>query len=167
MTVGAEPGAIWAQRGSHLPSPYYHCDSRSTGWKPMSTPSQGTSGPSGHTGLRPTSSPLFGGNYVVSQPASTQTSPEQSMANQIRKLTVRVLTPLFFGIIQAHETLDDASTMLKRSWHYTRYNRWPCFSDENPPNLRVGIVRDKGTDGWFIERTREAGPRGGRRECGS
>ena len=60
----------------------------------MSTPSQGTSGPSGYTVWQRASSLLFGGNYVVSQPTSTQTSPEQSMANQIRTLTVRLL-PLF------------------------------------------------------------------------
>ena len=93
-------GAVWRPPSSTLPS----C---SPVRKLMS---QGTSGPSGHIGLQLASSPLFGGNYVVSQPASTQTSPEQSIANQIRKLTVRVLSALLLtsseltnpSITQAH-----------------------------------------------------------------
>ena len=69
----------------------------------MSTPSKGTSGPSGRTGLQPSLQPLSG-NYAVPRQALTQMSQEQSMVNQIRKLTVRLLIG-FFDITLAHGPL--------------------------------------------------------------
>lgn len=73
----------------------------------MSTPSQGTSGPSGCIGQQTAPAPLFSGIYAAAQPALTQRSPEQSMGNQIKKLTVRLLPDFFLDIIRAHELLCD------------------------------------------------------------
>ena len=109
----------------------------------MSTPSQGTSGPNGHAGLQPASTQLLGGNYyAASRPALTQASPEQSMANQVKTLTVRLLTVVSFDAIGTHELSCDTSTIFKRSWRYMRYDRQPCFPDEDPHNPFVEDICD-------------------------
>ena len=81
----------------------------------MSTPSQGISGPSGRTGLQPSLQPPSG-IYAAPRQALTQMSQEQSMVNQIRKLTVRLLI-VVFDITLAHGPLwqFNISTPWKRS----------------------------------------------------
>ena len=62
--------------------------------RPMSRLSQGTSVPSGHTGPQSALIQPLSGNCAASTSTltrSAQTSPEQSISNQIRKLTVSVL----------------------------------------------------------------------------
>ena len=67
----------------------------------MATSSRGVSGPSGRVGPQPAPAQIPGGGHPTREPAYTQTSPEQSTANQIRKLTVRLLTDSF-NLIWAH-----------------------------------------------------------------
>jgi hypothetical protein len=84
----------------------------------MSSLSQGTAGPSGRTGLQHSPMQLLGGNYAApTVPTSTgleQTSPEQSISNQIRKLTVGMLID-FFDLAQADNLPGDLSAPSKRS----------------------------------------------------
>ena len=69
----------------------------------MSTFSQGTSGPSGRTGLRPPGQPAMSGDH----PAPQQISSEQSTSREIRRLIVRLLADFFnlradYLMVQAH-----------------------------------------------------------------
>lgn len=86
----------------------------------MSTPSKGISGPSGRIGLQPFHGQPFIGNYRTPEPVLTQISPEQSMADEIRKLTVSLLIESS-DLIWVHH--GDKSTLSKRSWRRTRYPR--------------------------------------------
>ena len=111
----------------------------------MSTPSQGISGPNGRIGLQPNPVQLLRGNCPMSELAPTQTSLEQSTANQIRKLTVRLFINSL-DLILAHNIPCDISTLSNRSWRCTRYRRAPCMLDEHPPDLPAGVFCDEGED---------------------
>ena len=88
--------------------------------KLMSTSSQGTSGPSGHSGLRPAfGQPVVSGSHIESNPASIssrQVSTEQSISNQLRRLIVRLLTNVFN--LGANDT-PGTSNLSKRYGHST------------------------------------------------
>lgn len=75
----------------------------------MSSLSQGTAGPSGRTGLQLAPVQLLSGNYATPMSTSAQLEQswtENSISNQIRKLTVRMPVDLLDFIradsLQAH-----------------------------------------------------------------
>ena len=90
----------------------------------MSTPFQGTSGPSGHAGFRP----AFGQSAVsgphaapaLSLISSQQISPEQSISHQLRRLIVRHSIDVFR--LGANETPGGTSNLWKRYRRGTRYD---------------------------------------------
>ena len=65
----------------------------------MSTPFQGASGPSGHAGTAPAFGKLaVSENHTAPEPSLMsfqQTSPEQYVSHQLRRLTVRLLSDVF------------------------------------------------------------------------
>ena len=67
-------------------------------WKLMSTSSQGTSGPGGRAGFRPALERLVSGQNPAPEAVLTllqQTSTEQSISNDIKRLTVRTSAEVF------------------------------------------------------------------------
>ena len=87
----------------------------------MSSSSRGVSGPSGRTGLQPVPGRLFSESYPMPGSTLTQTPPELSTGDQIKRLTVRFLIDSF-DLIRAHNLRGDNSTRSKRSWRRTRYH---------------------------------------------
>jgi hypothetical protein len=82
----------------------------------MSTSFQGASGSNGPTGLLSGLRQPVSGNRAAPQPVLTrleQILQEQSISNQIRKLTVRVLVNVLG--LGANKLPGDTSTLLKRS----------------------------------------------------
>ena len=83
----------------------------------MPTPSQGTSGPSGSTGLQSAPVQLLSEGYTQSKQTPAHALPERSLVNEIRKLTVSI--PIFF-IARTHKPLGAISPLSKRFLHCTR-----------------------------------------------
>jgi len=112
--------------------------------KPMSTPPQGASGPSGHIGFRPAfGPPVSSRNHTAPELALTilqQIPQEQSISNQIRRLNVRLLVDVFN--LRANKLSGYLSTLLKGYSHNTRYYRVPMtkYHPSNPPE---GVICDK------------------------
>ena len=119
--------------------------------KPMSTPFQGASGPSGQAGFGTTfGQPTVGGNHVAPKPvviSLQQISPEQSISHQLRRLTVRLLDNIFN--LRTNGLFVGTSNPLKHCWHNTRYDSVP--PTKHPPDRSEGAVYDKGTNRRFVE----------------
>lgn len=88
----------------------------------MATSSQGVSGPSGRTGSQPVHAQLLTRTHSTPEPTLTKTSQEESIANQIRKLTVCLLVDSL-DLAWVHNTPDGTSALSKGSWCYTRYGQ--------------------------------------------
>ena len=114
--------------------------------KLMSTPFQGTSGPSGHAGFRPAfGQPAVSRFRAAPDPlliSLQQISPEQSISHQLRRLIVRHSADAFR--LGANETSDGTSNPWKRCSRVTRYDS--AHLTEYSSDRSSGVVRNKGTD---------------------
>ena len=120
--------------------------------KPMSTPFQGASGPSGHAGFGTAlGQPTVGRNHATPEPvviSLQQILPkEKPIYLQLRRLTVRFLADV--SNLRANELFGGTRNPLKHCWHGTRYNPVPLT--KYSPDRSEGVVCDKGTDRRFIE----------------
>ena len=103
----------------------------------MSTVSQGASGSTAYTGLRPTlGQPAVGGNY----PAPQRIPPEQPVSHEIRRLIVRPFVDVFG--LRTNKLCDDSSVPSKHSGRSMRYD--PVPPANYSPNRFEGVVREKG-----------------------
>jgi hypothetical protein len=88
----------------------------------MSTPLQGTSGPSGSAGLRPAfGQPVVSVNHITWSLALTllkQVSPEQPILREIKRLIVRLFIDTFG--LRTNKLLDGTILPLERHRHSTR-----------------------------------------------